>query len=148
MTLIMKRTVLAAAMLVSFGLAAGADRLDAAPPQGAVDIPVNAVRLEGIPRVRIDLTQDGVTRRELDPSQAAKGRLTIKIVNGQLYRAGADTHPLVVTSSPEFTYLSSTEPGRYVRLRRLNDRITYVEHVDMPFGSVTYWGELRIEYAK
>lgn len=147
-TQIMKPAALAAAVLVGLGLAAGTALSDAASSQGAVDIPVNAIALEGIPRVRIDLTQDGATRRELDPAQAAKERLTIKIVNGQLYRAGADNHPLVVTSSPEFTYLSSTEPGSYVRLRRLNGQIRYIEHVDMPFGSVTYWGELRFELAK
>ena len=148
MTRIVKRTALAAAVLVGLGLAAGTAFSAVASPQGAVDIPAHAIALEGIPRVRIDVTQDGATRRELDPPQAAKQRLTIKIVNGQLYRAGADDHPLVVTSSPEFTYLSSAEPGRYVRLRRLNDRITYIEHVDMLFGSVTYWGELRIEFAR
>jgi hypothetical protein len=40
--------------------------------------------------------------------------------------------------------LTSAEPGRYVRFKRINDRIAYVEHVDTAFGSVTYWGELRI----
>jgi hypothetical protein len=147
-TRIVKRTGFAAAVLVALALAVDAAFSRAASPQGAVDIPLNATALEGIPRVRIDLTQHGATRHELDPSQGAKERLSIKIIDGQLYRAGADTRPLVVTSSPEFTYLSSTEPGRYVRLRRLDDRITYVEHVDMPFGSVTYWGELRIEFAR
>jgi hypothetical protein len=147
-TRIVKRTGVAAAVLVALALAANAAFSQAASPQGAVNIPVNAIALEGIPQIRIDLTQHGATRHELDPSQAAKERLSIKIVNGRLYRAGTDTHPLVVTSSPEFTYLSSTDPGRYVRLRRLDDRITYVEHVDMPFGSVTYWGEVRIEYAR
>ena len=41
-------------------------------------------------------------------------------------------------------YLSSTEPGRYVRIRRLNDRLAYVEHLDTTLGTVTYWGELRV----
>ena len=53
-----------------------------------------------------------------------------------------------MTSSGEFTYLSSNEPSRYVRVRRLNDRLTYIEHVDTALGSVTYWGELRIVIGK
>jgi len=31
-----------------------------------------------------------------------------------------------------------------VRFRRLGERLSYVEHVDLDLGSVTYWGELRI----
>jgi hypothetical protein len=76
-TQIMKPAALAAAVLVGLGLAAGTALSDAASSQEAVNIPVIAIALEGIPRVRIDLTQDGATRRELDPEQAAKERLTI-----------------------------------------------------------------------
>jgi hypothetical protein len=130
------------------GLVAAVALSHAASAQGAVDIPPHATALEGIPQVRIDVTQDAVTRRQLDTSEAAKERLTIKIVDGRLYRVGGDNQPLVVTSLQEFTYLSSSEPGNYVRLRRLGNRITYVEHMDMPFGSVTYSGYLRIELGK
>jgi hypothetical protein len=35
-----------------------------------------------------------------------------------------------------------------VKIRRLTDRLLYVEHLDMPFLSVTYWGELRIVLKK
>jgi hypothetical protein len=117
------------------------------PPAG-FEIPKNATALEGLPRVRIDATQDGATRQVLDPAEAARNRLTIRIADGRLYWAGHDDRPLSVGSSGGFVYLSSTVPGRYVRFRQLNDRLTYVEHVDMAFGSVTYWGELRIVLAK
>jgi hypothetical protein len=43
-----------------------------------------------------------------------------------------------------YTHLSSTEPGTYVRFTERGNRLLYVEHLDMPFGSVTFWGELRI----
>jgi hypothetical protein len=33
-------------------------------------------------------------------------------------------------------------------MTRLNDRVSYVEHVDLASGSVTWWGELRIVIGK
>jgi hypothetical protein len=35
-----------------------------------------------------------------------------------------------------------------VRLRRINEKLTYVEHLDMGSRSVTYWGELRVVLPK
>lgn len=120
-------------------------------------LPRNATALEGLPQVRIDTTRNDVRRRELDPSEAAKSRLLIKIVDGHFYWGDRTTTPLTVTSAGGFTYLSSGEPGRYVRFRYVNDTLTYVEHTDMAYGvensnmaygSVTYWGELRIILGK
>jgi hypothetical protein len=112
------------------------------------EIPTNATALEGVPAVRIDTTQEGATRRELGAAEAAKNRLRITVVNGQYYWASRKDLPLTVSSSGEFIYLSSREPGKYVRVRRLNDKLSYIEHVDMALGSVTYWGELRIVVEK
>ena len=110
--------------------------------------PENATALEGLPQVRIDTTRDDVSRRELDAAESAKSRLTIKVVDGRLYWADRPGSPLTVATSGGFTYLSSAEPGRYVRLQRVNDRLTYAEHVDFGNRSVTYWGELRIVLGK
>jgi hypothetical protein len=117
---------------------------------GAVagQVPANATALEGVPTVRIDTTQETATRRELARAEAATSLLKIQIIDGRYYWASHGNRPLTVSTSGDFTYLASTEPGRYVRFRRLNDRLTYVEHVDMPSGSVTYWGELRIVLGK
>jgi len=114
----------------------------------AVEIPANATALEGLPQVRMETTRDGSLRRELDGAEAARSRLSIAIVDGRFYRAGREGPPLTLTTKGEFTYLSSTEPGTYVQIRRLNERLLYVEHLDMPFLSVTYWGELRIVLKK
>lgn len=111
-------------------------------------IPATATSLEGVPTVRIDTTHDRATRRELGGAEATKSLLKIRIVDGRYYWASQDDRPLTVSTAGDFTYLSSAEPGRYVRFRRLNDRLTYVEHVDMPTGSVTFWGELRIMLGK
>ena len=111
-------------------------------------IPQHATALEGIPSVRIDASEDQATRRELGAAEAAANLLKIRIVDGKYYWASHGNKPLAVSTAGEFTYLTSTEPGRYVRLRRLNDRLTYVEHVDMASGSVTYWGELRVVLGK
>ena len=54
---------------------------------------------------------------------------------------------LSLNSFGEFTYLSS-QPGQYIRFARLNDKISYVEHVDSTSGSVTWFGELRIVVGK
>jgi len=108
-----------------------------------VEIPPTAATLEGVPTVRIDAAAEGSTRRVLDAAEAAKNRLTVSVVDGQYYWTSRDNRLLRLDSSGEFTYLSS-EPGKYIRLTRLNDTIAYVEHLDMGAGSVTWWGELRI----
>jgi hypothetical protein len=107
-------------------------------------IPENASALEGRPAVRVDASKEGATRRTLNSAEASKQGLKIQIVNGQYFWASRDNQPLKLSSSGEFIYLTSTEPGQYVRFKRINDRIAYVEHIDTAFGSVTYWGELRI----
>jgi hypothetical protein len=137
-----------AAAAASVGLMIGVVLGQAQSPNGALAIPPNATALEGLPQVRIDVTKDGATRHELDRTEAVRDRLTIEIVDGRLYWAGGEDRPLIVTSANEFVYLSSSEPGKYVRVRRLNGRLTYIEHVDMPLGSVTFWGELRMVLGK
>ena len=106
--------------------------------------PPNATALEGAPTLRVETTAEATVRRELDSGEAAANRLRIRIKDGSFYWSSRDDHRLTLTASGDFTYLSSTEPGRYVRIRRLNDRLTYVEHVDTARGIVTYWGELRV----
>ena len=118
------------------------------PPPGEVVFPKNATALEGLPQVRIDTAKDNVSRRELDPAEAAKSRLTISIADGRFYWGDRPGHPLTVSTSGSFTYLSSTEPGRYVRFQDVNNTLIYVEHVDMGTQFVTYWGELRIVLGK
>jgi hypothetical protein len=118
------------------------------PAQREIGVPANAVALQGTPLVRIDTDEGQVTRHQLTGAEIGESRLTINVDHGRYFWTSRGNTPLTLSSSGEFTYLSSSEPGRYVRFRRLNDRITYVEHVDMPQGSVTYWGELRIVLAK
>jgi hypothetical protein len=110
-------------------------------------IPDNAAALEGQPTVRVDATKAGATRRKLDRAEATRQSLKISAANGRYYWTSRDNRPLTLTTSGEFIYLS-TEPGRYVRIRKINDRFSYVEHVDTEFGSETYWGELRIVLRK
>lgn len=111
-------------------------------------IPDNATALEGTPTTRLDATSEGAKRQRLDRDEAATHALQIKIVDGRYYWASRANRPLTVTTSGDFTYLTSAEPGHYVRFTKINDRLSYVEHVDMGFGSVTYWGELRIVLGK
>jgi hypothetical protein len=115
---------------------------------GAARFPPDATALEGLPTVRVETTPEGTTRRQLDASEAARHRLSIRIADGRFYWSNRDNRRLALTSSGDFTYLSSSEPGMHVRIRRLNDRLTYIEHVDTELGSVTYWGELRIVIGK
>jgi hypothetical protein len=119
-----------------------------APDSGGVLFPKNATAIEGVPSVRVDASPEGATRRQLDSAEAARQSLKIDIVNGEYVWSSRERRPLTLTSSGEFTYLTSTEPGRYIRVRRVNDRLSYVEHVDMGPRSVTYWGELRIVLGK
>ncbi|HEY7192072.1 MAG TPA: hypothetical protein VH436_36240 [Vicinamibacterales bacterium] len=110
----------------------------------AVQIPKEATALEGRPSVMIDVTAERAERRTLRPAEIAAHRLEITIENGHYFWASRNNEPLTLRSAGEFTYLSSSEPGQYIRFTRFNRTLTYVEHVDMAFGSVTYVGELRI----
>jgi len=117
-------------------------------PPAAPVIPENAAALEGQPKIRIETTKVGETKRELDSAEATKNKLKIRISEGRYYWSSRDDEPLKVSSSGAFTYLSSTEPGNYIRLRKVGDKVEYVEHVDKDVVSVTYWGELRIVLKK
>lgn len=83
------------------------------------------------------------TRQALDASEAARDRLMISHVDGCYYWTSRENRPLRLESVDGFTYFTS-EPGKYIRITRLKDRISYVEHVDLASGHVTWWGELRI----
>ena len=126
------------------GLAArGAVSQESLPPKG-VEIPSTATVLEGMPTVRIDSAEGTTTRRLLDQTEAAKSRLKVSVIDGQYYWTSRENRLLRLNTSGAFTYLSS-EPGRYIRFTRVDNRIAYVEHVDVALGSVTWWGELRIK---
>lgn len=114
----------------------------------SIVFPANATALEGLPTLRVETTPDATTRRHLDPEEAATSRLRVAIKDRSFYWSSRGNHRLALTGSGDFTYLTSTAPGRYVRIRRLNDRLTYVEHLDTALGSVTYLGELRIVIGK
>lgn len=110
-------------------------------------IPPNASALEGVPAVRLDAKKDGARRRALDGEEAARQSLKIRVDNGKYFWATRENVPLTLTTAGEFTYLTA-EPGQYIRLRRVNDKIEYVEHVDKEWESVTWWGEMRIVLKK
>lgn len=148
--------------LISIGtaclvLAASGSFGQAAPQR--IEIPPAATTLEGIPSVRIDSAEGRTTRQVLGVTAAKKDRLLISIVDGKYFWTSRDNRLLQLTPSGAFTYFSS-EPGSYIRLTRINDKISYVEHVDaallsptprstpLPFGTVTWWGELRIVLGK
>ena len=128
-------------------LAVATSRGQESPQPQPVEIPATATVLEGIPTVRIDSTEGGATRRVLSASEAAKSRLTVGVVDDRYYWTSRENRLLEKSSSGEFTYLSS-DPGHYIRFTRLNDKISYTEHVDLPSGSVTWWGELSIVVGK
>ena len=139
-----QRNVLA--MLLALGLSASAWAQDA--DKGAAQFPTNATALEGLPTVRVETTAEGAIRRQLSGAEADGNRLRVRIDKEGFYWSSRDNRRLTLTPSGPFTYLASSEPGRYVRIQRLKDRFTYVEHVDTDLGSVTYWGELKIVLGK
>jgi hypothetical protein len=83
----------------------------------------------------------------LGAAEAAEDQLVIRQVEGRFFWTSRDNRPLELRTSGGFTYLSA-DPGRYIRLRRINDRLSYVEHLETAEGSVTWWGELRIVLGK
>jgi hypothetical protein len=136
LTALAARSALAVLLVASPGLAVG--------QQNRLTLPPDVTALEGLPEVQVETTREGASRRVLGRTDAEGSRLQIRVEDGRLFWGGSN-EPLAVHESGAYTYLSSaTEPGRYVRLSRLNDRLTYVEHVDKSDRSVTFWGELRI----
>ena len=119
------------------------------PQEPGILIPPAATLLQGIPTVRVEVTEAGAKRHAFSPSEAAAETLSIRVRDGRLFWTRASGEPLMLTTAGEMTYLSSSaEPGRYVRLRKVNDKLTYVEHLDLGSRSVTYWGEVRITFDK
>lgn len=104
------RVVGVAVMCVSLGVPSSTGQ-EAQRPR-PVDIPAGATSLEGIPTVRIDSAEGQTTRRVLDTAEAAKSRLTVRVIDGQFYWATRGNQLLRLNSSGDFTYLSS-EPGQY-----------------------------------
>jgi hypothetical protein len=134
---------LALMWLLSAGLAA--QSTSAVPP---ASIPAGTTALQGVPTVRVDTTIDETTRRALTPKEANEQGLSITVNRGRYFWTSRQNEELTIRSSGEFTYLTTANPGQYVRLRRINDRLTYVEHLDIGSRSVTYFGELRIVLGK
>ena len=108
-----------------------------------IEIPADAIRLEGIPRMRVEEEETRATHRILQPAEASKERLVVRVRNGEFFWETRDNQPLRLNLSGEFTYLS-TDPGHYIRLSRVGDTLTYVEHVEMDSRSVTWRGEIKI----
>ena len=133
----------AAVLILQATLAAGQTETSSTQ---SLAIPKDATALEGVPTVRLEVTSHDAKRQELDRKGGATEALKIEIADGRYYWTSREKRPLTLTTSGEFIYLTSTEPGRYIRFRKINDKISYVEHVEMEFGSVTYWGEMRIVF--
>ena len=141
---LLRQTVSAISAVMCLIIVVSGARTQAQTGEPAPLIPKGTSALEGLPSVRLDATTEDATRRTLDSAEAAKEKLTISVVNGRYFWTSRGNQPLTLRASGEFTYLSSAEPGQYIRFRKINDRLAYVEHVDSALGSVTYWGELRI----
>jgi hypothetical protein len=107
-------------------------------------IPAAATLLQGSPTVQVETTIDGTKRHTLTASEANAHGLSISVNDGRYFWTSRQNEELTPTTSGEFIYLTSGTPGQYVRLRRVNDRLTYIEHLDMGARTVTYFGELRI----
>ena len=138
---------LAAAALVTVAMAhAVTNRAQA--PSGAVGLPADATSLQGFPAVRLDATKDAATRHVLSSTESQGQRLAIRVDGHQFFWSSRPDRPLTLRTSGEYTYLLSDEPGQYIQIRMFNDRFTYVEHLDIDGGTVTYWGELRVVVGK
>lgn len=135
---------LAFLMLVSVGITGQSSTSESVP----APIPAGATALQGLPTVRVDTTADETKRHALTPKERIEHGLSITVTGGRYFWTSRHNEELTLRPSGEFTYLTTANPGRYVRLRRINDRLTYVEHLDMGSRSVTYFGELRIVLGK
>ncbi len=143
MTILQRVHAMAAVAMVVLLLPA-ATPAQSPPRQSEAPIPPTATALAGVPRVKIENSEEGTTRTLLDPAQAAANRLAVRVSQNRLYWSSRDDRSLSLTSSNGAFYLSPTDPGSYIRFWRVNDRLTYMEHIDLGPRSVTYWGELKV----
>ncbi len=141
-----QRTVRAVGVLVACVILIAADAFGQTKP-AKIEIPANTTVLEGVPTVRVDAAEASAKRHVLGPAEAAKDRLRVKVIDGKLLWASQGDRPLRLSSSGDFTHLTS-DPGSYIRLTKVNNKITYVEHIDQATKSVTWWGELRFVVGK
>ncbi len=144
----MKKTHRLGATLAAIAIGAGWLPVAAAQgTPGTFEVPKTATTLEGIPSVRVDLSAEASQRRVLGKDEAAKNKLNIKVKNGQFFWASQGGEPLALNRKGEFTFLSAT-PGNYITVRKVKDRITYVEHLENKGQYITYFGELRVVVGK
>ena len=68
--------------LTSLTVTLSADLGQSPTPAENTPIPKNAIALEGVPSVRVDTTEEGGERRELDAAEAVKDSLKINISRG------------------------------------------------------------------
>jgi hypothetical protein len=147
MTLMRPLIAVTCALVITLGPGLAGPHAQATSEPQRVQLPSGAATLEGVPTVRIDTSQQSATRKVLTPAEAKRHPLTVSKIGGQYYWASRENKLLQLNSSGPYTYLSA-EPGSYIRFTRIHDRIDYVEHLDSPLGSVTWWGELRIVIGK
>jgi hypothetical protein len=129
-------------------LGGGATALGQDRPETDIEVLEDAV-LEGEPTVRVEASAEAADRIELTATEAASERLQIRVENGQFRWTSRDDTSLLARRVGDFTYLSSADsPGSYIRITRVNDRLSYVEHLETAGGNVTYWGELSIRLGR
>lgn len=138
------RTIALLVLLVIPASASGQSGSAATPEP----IPAGVTALEGSPTVRVDTTVEATTRRSLTNTESSEHGLSIRVADGRYFWASRSNEELTLRTADGFTYLTTTSPGRYVRLTRINDRVTYAEHVEIGTRSVTYFGELQIVFGK
>src|SRR5262245_51583178 len=110
-------------------------------------VPARAIRFDGAPPVNVESRRDPGMRRALigpqekplsDPQEKKVGLFVGSKRRLPAYEPGAYTHLRGM-------------PGQYIRIKPLNETLSYVERVDTygervdaPSGSVTWYGELRM----
>jgi hypothetical protein len=132
-----------ALVMFSAGVSSRSQSADA-----SASLPAGTTALRGLPTVRVESTADETKRHGLTAKESSEHGLSISVSGGRYFWTSRQNEELTLRTSGEFTYLTTANPGQYVRLRRINNRLTYVEHLDMGPKSVTYFGELRIVLGK
>jgi hypothetical protein len=92
-----------------------------------VEIAGTATALEGVPMSLVSSDENATEKKVLTPSEAAKNRLLVTIVNGQFYWASRGNRQLEFHQSGVFTYLCNG-PGAYIKFARVGNKIVYMEH--------------------
>ncbi len=100
---------------------------------------------EGMPHTRVEITLGATTSEAVPRAEREKRRVVITRDGDKYFWASRNNTPLYKLDSGDYvTYVAATGVG-YVRVlsarKAIGRNVTYMEHLTVQMGSITYFGK-------